>query len=274
KAKAAIKDSSRVLGYPFAMGDRITKAMPPAVMGKDIPLGGIFDPQHPRYPEAVEFRQLYESEADVKRVVDTARGLEGLIRRPGPMGANSHTNYALRKNGQQEIIPIHPELEEPLAEILGPTYGLIVYQEQVQRAAQKLAGYSLGQADLLRRAMGKKKKEVLDKEYVPFEAGMKERGYSAGAIKTLWDILVPFADYAFNRAHSAGYGLVSYWTALLKANYPAEYMAALLTSVKDNRDSSALYLHECRRMGIKVLPPDVNESDLNFTPRGTDIRFG
>ena len=95
-----------------------------------------------------------------------------------------------------------------------------------------------------------------------------------GAIKTLWDTLVPFSDYAFNKAHSAGYGVVSYWTAYLKANYPAEYMAALLTSVKDDKDKSALYLHECRRMGIKVLPPDVNESDSNFTPRGTDIRFG
>jgi DNA polymerase-3 subunit alpha len=402
KAKAAIKDSSRVLGYPFALGDRITKAMPPAVMGKDIPLGGIFDPSHPRYPEAVEFRQLYETEPDVKKVVDTARGLEGLIRqtgvhaagvimsaepliehvplmrrdadgaiitqfdyptcetlgllkmdflglrnltiiddavknielnhgtkvdllsltlddkaayellargdtlgvfqldggpmrsllrlmkpdnfedisavlalyRPGPMGANSHTNYALRKNGQQDIIPIHPELEEPLAEILGPTYGLIVYQEQVQRAAQKLAGYSLGQADLLRRAMGKKKKEVLDKEFGPFSDGMKANGYSAQAIKTLWDVLVPFADYAFNKAHTAGYGLVSYWTAYLKANYPAEYMAGLLTSVGDDKDKMALYLSECRRMGIQVLPPDVNESAGPFTPVGKDIRFG
>ena len=96
----------------------------------------------------------------------------------------------------------------------------------------------------------------------------------AGAIKTLWDILVPFSDYAFNKAHTAGYGLVSYWTAYLKANYPAEYMAALLTSVSDDKDKSALYLDECRRMGIKVLPPDVNESDADFTPRGTDIRFG
>ena len=402
KAKAAIKDSARVLGYPFAVGDRITKAMPPAVMGKDIPLAGIFDPNHPRYPEAVELRQLYESDPDVKKVVDTARGLEGLIRqtgvhaagvimsaepliehvplmrrdadgviitqfdyptceklgllkmdflglrnltiiddalrnietnhgtkvdllalslddkpaydllargdtlgvfqldggpmrsllrlmkpdnfedisavlalyRPGPMGANSHTNYALRKNGLQDIVPIHRELEEPLAEILGPTYGLIVYQEQVQRAAQKLAGYSLGQADLLRRAMGKKKKEVLDKEFVPFRDGMRANGYSDEAIKTLWDILVPFADYAFNKAHTAGYGLVSYWTAYLKANYPAEYMAALLTSVGDDKDKMALYLSECRRMGIAVLPPDVNESAGPFTPVGNDIRFG
>src|SRR5690348_7552165 len=148
----------------------------------------------------------------------------GALYRPGPMGANSHTNYALRKNGQQEITPIHPELAEPLEEILGGTYGLIVYQEQVMAIAQKVAGYSLGKADLLRRAMGKKKKSVLDAEYVGFEAGMKENGFSAAAVKTLWDILVPFADYAFNKAHSAAYGLISYWTAFLKANYPAEYM--------------------------------------------------
>ncbi|HZL96395.1 MAG TPA: DNA polymerase III subunit alpha, partial [Vicinamibacterales bacterium] len=194
--------------------------------------------------------------------------------RPGPMGVDSHTNYALRKNGKQEITPIHPELEEPLKEILGTTYGLIVYQEQVMAVAQKLAGYSLGQADLLRRAMGKKKKEVLDAEYVPFSEGMRANGYSDQAIKALWDVLVPFSDYAFNKAHSAAYGLVSYWTAYLKANYPAEYMAALLTSVKDDKDKMAIYLNECRRMKIQVLPPDVNESQANFTPVGKDIRFG
>ncbi|MDP9436523.1 MAG: DNA polymerase III subunit alpha [Actinomycetota bacterium] len=402
KAKQAVKDSARVLGYPFATGDKITKAIPPAVMGKDIPLRGIFDPAHKRYGEAAEFRALYESDVDTKAVVDTALGLEGLKRqwgvhaagvilcreplldvipvqrreqdgaiitqfdmgacetlgllkmdflglrnltvlddclahivsnrgetvvledlplddaatyqllargdtlgvfqldggpmrsllrsmvptafddisavlalyRPGPMGANAHNDYADRKNGRKPVVPIHPELEEPLADILGETYGLIVYQEQVMAIAQKLAGYSLGAADLLRRAMGKKKKEILDKEYVPFRDGMKGNGYSDDAIKTLWDILVPFSDYAFNRAHTAGYGLVSYWTAYLKANFPAEYMAALLTSVKDDKDKSALYLAECRRMGIKVLPPDVNDSDGDFTPRGTDIRFG
>ncbi|NYI07118.1 DNA polymerase III subunit alpha [Allostreptomyces psammosilenae] len=403
KAKNAIKDAGRVLGYPYAMGDKITKAMPPDVMGKGIPLSGITDPEHPRYNEAGEVRGLYENEPDVKKVIDTARGLEGLVRqmgvhaagvimsaetitdhipvwvrhtdgvvitqfdyptceslgllkmdflglrnltimddalknieknkgkkvvlmdltlddpatyellsrgdtlgvfqfdggpmrsllrlmkpdnfedisavgalyRPGPMGVNSHTNYALRKNGQQEITPIHPELEEPLREVLEPTYGLIVYQEQVQRAAQILAGYTLGQADLLRRAMGKKKKEILDKEFIPFRDGCRERGYSDEAIQAVWDVLVPFAGYAFNKAHSAAYGLVSYWTAYLKANYPAEYMAALLTSVKDDKDKMALYLNECRRMGIQVLPPDVNESDADFTPQGdTQIRFG
>jgi DNA polymerase-3 subunit alpha len=402
KAKQAVKDSSRILGYPFAMGDRITKAMPAAVMGKDVPLKDIFDKEHGRYGEGGEFRALYEADPDVKKVVDTAIGIEGLKRqwgvhaagvimssepleevipvmkreqdgaiitqfdyptcerlglikmdflglrnltilddalinitnnrgekvvleelslddpatfalmgrgdtlgvfqldggpmrallrsmrpdtfedisavgalyRPGPMGADSHNKYARRKNGREQVVPIHPELAEPLAEILGETYGLIVYQEQVMAIAQKLAGYSLGQADILRRAMGKKKKAELDKQFAGFSAGMAERGYSQDAVQTLWDILLPFSDYAFNKAHSAAYGLVSYWTAYLKANYPAEYMAAVLTSVKDDKDKMAIYLNECRRMKIRVLPPDVNESEATFTPVGDDIRFG
>jgi DNA polymerase-3 subunit alpha len=402
KAKQAVKDASRILGYPFAMGDRVTKAMPAAVMGKDVPLKQIFDPEHPRYGEGGEFRSLYEAEQDVKTVVDTAIGIEGLKRqwgvhaagvimsseplidvipimkreqdgavitqfdyptcenlglikmdflglrnltvlddalrniesnrgekvvleeltlddpntyallqrgdtlgvfqldggpmrallrsmkpdvfadisavgalyRPGPMGADSHNRYARRKTGREPVEPIHPELAEALEEVLGETYGLIVYQEQVMAIAQQLAGYSLGQADLLRRAMGKKKKSELDKQFANFSAGMVERGFSMEAVKTLWDILLPFSDYAFNKAHSAAYGLVSYWTAYLKANYPAEYMAALLTSTRDDKDKSAIYLNECRRMGIKVLPPDVNESESEFTPVGTDVRFG
>jgi DNA polymerase-3 subunit alpha len=190
------------------------------------------------------------------------------------MGANAHTDYALRKNGIQEVVPIHPELKEPLAEILGGTYGLIVYQEQVMAVAQKLAGYSLGQADILRRAMGKKKKSELDKQFAGFSHGMQDNGYSMEAVKTLWDILLPFSDYAFNKAHSAAYGVISYWTAYLKAHYAPEYMAALLTSVGDDKDKSAIYLNECRRMGITVLPPDVNESSLNFTPVGPGERGG
>jgi DNA polymerase-3 subunit alpha len=172
------------------------------------------------------------------------------------------------------VTPIHPELAEPLAGVLGDTYGLLVYQEQVLAAAQVLAGYSPGKADLLRKAMGKKKKEILDAEFEPFAAGMRANGYSEGSIKTIWDVLVPFSDYAFNRAHASCYGMVGYWTAYLKANYPTEYMAALLTSVAEDKDKSALYLSECRRMGIKVLPPDVNESSATFTPVGGDIRFG
>jgi len=402
KAKQAIKDSSRVLGFPFAMGERITKTMPPAVMGKEISLAGIFDENNPRHGEAGGFRTLYDSDADVRSIVDTARQLENLKRqwgvhaagvimsseplidvipimrreqdgaiitqfdyaacetlgllkmdflglrnltviddalanikanrdrdvdidrlglddtatyellargetlgvfqldgapmrsllrqmrptafedisavlalyRPGPMAANAHIDYADRKNGRRPVTPIHPELAEPLAEILDETFGLIVYQEQVQAIARKVAGYTLGQADLLRRAMGKKKRAVLEKEYERFRSGMAKNGYSARAVKALWDTLLPFCDYGFNKSHTAGYGLVSYWTAYLKANFPAEYMAALLTSVRDDKDKMAIYLGECRRMGISVLPPDVNESDATFTPVGADIRFG
>ncbi|HNM97715.1 MAG TPA: DNA polymerase III subunit alpha, partial [Marmoricola sp.] len=198
----------------------------------------------------------------------------GALYRPGPMGADSHNKYARRKTGREPVVPIHPDLAEALEDILGETYGLIVYQEQVMAIAQKLAGYTLGEADILRRAMGKKKKEELDKQFEKFSGGMTDAGFPMSAVTTLWEILVPFSDYAFNKAHSAAYGLVSYWTAYLKANYPAEYMAALLTSVKDDKDKMAIYLGECRRMGLQVLPPDVNESDATFTPVGQDIRFG
>lgn len=194
--------------------------------------------------------------------------------RPGPMGADSHNKYARRKNGREAIEPIHPALAEALEPVLGETYGLIVYQEQVMAIAQVLAGFTLGAADNLRRAMGKKKKEELDKQYAGFQAGMLERNFPQAAIDKLWEILLPFSDYAFNKSHSAAYGVITYWTAYLKANYPTEYMAALLTSVKDDKDKMAIYLNECRRMKIQVLPPDVNESHANFTPVGHDIRFG
>ena len=404
KTKAALKDSARVhYGQPgFAIADRITKALPPAVMAKDIPLAGITDPSHERYKEAAEVRSLIDTDPDVRTIYETARGLEGLVRnagvhacavvmsseplmesiplwkrpqdgaiitgwdypsceaigllkmdflglrnltiindaldnirtnrgieldleslplddpatfellsrgetlgvfqldggpmrdllrrmqptgfqdivavlalyRPGPMGVNAHNDYADRKNGRQAITPIHPELAAPLEDILAETYGLIVYQEQIMRIAQRVAGYSLARADILRKAMGKKKRDVLDKEYEGFSDGMKANGFSAGAIKVLWDTILPFADYAFNKSHAAGYGLVSYWTAYLKANFPAEYMAGLLTSVGDDKDKAAVYLADCRKLGITVLPPDVNESELNFTSVGTDIRFG
>ena len=404
KAKQALKDASRVMDQPYSVGERLTKAMPPDVMGKNIALANVYNEEDKRYAEAADLRALIEDPVDkiYGQVFETAKGLEGLKRqwgvhaagvimssknlvdvipvmrreadgqvitqfdyptceglglikmdflglrnltiisdaieniknnrgidleleslslddpesyrllargdtlgvfqldggpmrallklmepeefehisavlalyRPGPMGANSHTNYALRKNGKQEIEPIHPELAEPLKDILDTTYGLIVYQEQVMAIAQKVANYTLGEADLLRRAMGKKKKAELDKQYATFHDGMISNGYSEGAVKALWDILLPFSDYAFNKAHTAAYGLVSYWTAYLKAHYPQEYMAALLTSVGDNKDKLALYLNECRAMGITVLAPDVNESALTFTPVGEDIRFG
>jgi DNA polymerase-3 subunit alpha len=409
KAKQALKDSARVLGMPYSVGEKLTKAMPPAIMGKDISLGDVTNKDAERWKEAADLRTIIDTDPEAAKVFDTALGIENLKRqwgvhaagvimsaepllevlpimkreddgaiitqfdqppleslglikmdflglrnltiiedalkmiekntgtklviedldldadqktydllargdtlgvfqldggpmrsllkqlkptsfedisavialyRPGPMGMNSHTNYALRKNGLQKIEAIHPELEEPLRESLGITYGLIVYQEQVMSVAQKVAGFTLGQADVLRRAMGKKKKSELDKQYEDFEAGMLSNGYSTGAVKVLWDTLMPFADYAFNKAHSAGYGVLSYWTAYLKANHPAEYMAALLTSVGDSKDKLGMYLSECRRMGIKVLAPDVNESFVDFTAVPAegdgigDIRFG
>ena len=403
KTKAAIKDAARVLhGQPgFAIADRISKALPPPIMAKDIPLSGIFNPSHERYAEATEVRTLAETDPEVGRIMGTARGLEGLVRnagvhacavilsaeplldviplwkrddgsvitgwdypsceeigllkmdflglrtltvvgdtvdsvrnnygveidtatlalddkktyellsrgdtlgvfqldgggmrtllkamepshfgdiaaalalyRPGPMAANAHMDYAERSNGRQKLTPIHPELEEALEPILGETYHLLVYQEQVMAIAQRLAGYSLGQADLLRRAMGKKKKEIIEKEYEGFKAGMLAKGFSAESCQTLWDVMLPFSGYAFNKSHTAGYGLVSYWTAFLKANYPVDFMAAQLTSIGDNKDKSAVYLAECRRLGIKVLPPDVNDSDLWFRAVDGDIRFG
>ncbi|MEV5264803.1 DNA polymerase III subunit alpha [Streptomyces werraensis] len=412
KAKNAVKDSSRILGYPFSHGERITKALPPDIMGKSIPLDGIFDPEHPRYGEAGEIRAMYENEPDVRKVVDTARGVEGLIRgtgvhaaavilsktklteriplhmrasdgvkitgfdypsceamglvkmdflglrnlgvidhaiqnirenrgiklatvdpgdgdpekvviplddkktyellargdtfgvfqldgggmrallklmeptrfediaaalalyRPGPMAANAHTNYALRQNGKQDPDPIHPELKEALDPILGSTHHLLIFQEQIMAIARELAGYTLGGADMLRRAMGKKKPEVLAAEWEKFHGGMKDNGYSEEAIKALWDVMLPFSGYAFNKSHTAGYGLVAYWTAYLKANYPAEYMAALLTSVGDDKDKAGLYLADARRMGVTVLQPDVNESVAEFTAVGDQVRFG
>ena len=195
--------------------------------------------------------------------------------RPGPMDAGTHTSYARRKTGREPVTPVHPELAEALKPVLADTYGLVVYQEQVMTAAQVLAGYTLAQADLLRRAMGKKKKEILDREYAPFRDGMLANGYSEGAVRTIWDILVPFSGYAFNRSHAAAYGLIAYRTAWLKCHYPAEYMAALLTSVGDDKDKTAGYLAECRRLGITVLTPDVNSSGAGFTPvPGEGIRFG
>jgi DNA polymerase-3 subunit alpha len=403
KTKAAIKDAARVhFGPPgFAIADRVSKALPPPVAAKDIPLSGIVDPAHERYAEAAEVRTLIERDESVATIVETARGLEGLVRgagvhacavimsaeplidtvplwrrddgalitgwdypsceaigllkmdflglrnltvigdaidnvranrgvdvdldtlalddadtyallargeslgvfqldgaamrellrrmrptgfgdiiavnalyRPGPMAMNTHNNYADRKNGRQRVEPIHPELAEPLADILAETHGLVVYQEQIMQIAQRVAGYSMGRADVLRRAMGKKKKEVLEEEFDGFRAGMRARGFSDEAVQALWDTILPFAGYAFNKSHAAGYALVGYWTAYLKARHPVEYMAALLTSVGNDKDKSAVYLAECRRLGIRVLPPDVNSSARRFAAVGDDIRFG
>jgi DNA polymerase-3 subunit alpha len=183
------------------------------------------------------------------------------------MGVNSHTNYALRKNGQQEITPIHPELEAPLREVLEPTFGLIVYQEQVQKAAQILAGYTLGQADLLRRAMGKKKVEEMAKQRESFVKGAaKVNSIPAPKANQIFDLLEKFAGYGFNKSHAAAYAIVAYQTAYLKANYPVEFLCAMMTNDMADTDKLSEYINEARVMGIEVLPPNVNESHVYFAP--------
>jgi DNA polymerase III subunit alpha len=400
KARAAVRDAARVLGYPYMLGDRIAKAMPPLVMGRDTPLYACLE-RHPKfedgYKTASELREMYAADPDVQKVVDVARGLEGLRRqdgihaaavvitneplteylpiqrkpdpggkaedapivtqyemhgveelgllkmdflglrnldvievtldiiaevrgerpdidaialdddatlsllrrgdsigvfqleggpmrtlmrslapttfedvaalvalyRPGPMAANMHNDYADRKNGRKQIEYLHPDL----AEVLGDTYGLMIFQEKLMRVAQKFAGYSLEQADNLRKACAKKKRDLIVVEREKFVAGCERTGYGASIGTALFDIIEPFADYAFPKAHAFGYGLVAYQTAYLKAHYPAEYFAALLTSVKDDKDKTAVYLAECRAIGIQVQVPDVNLSASDFTAR-------
>ncbi len=398
KARAAVRDAARVLGYPYAVGDKVAKAMPPLVMGRDTPLKYCFE-ENPKfadgYKAAAELRTMTDTDSDVAAVIDVAKGLEGLRRqdgihaaavvitkeplitylpiqrkpesgkdiedapvvtqyemhgvedlgllkmdflglrnldvisdtlalieqvtgdvvdidnitledeptyellregrsigvfqlesgpmralmrsmaptefedvaalvalyRPGPMAANMHNDYADRKNGRQDPAPFHPDA----AEILGGTYGLCIYQEELMQLAQKFAGYDLAQADNLRKAMGKKIREKIQAERAGFVDGCEAQGYGRELGEELFDTMEPFADYAFNKSHSYGYGFVSYQTAYLKANYPVEYLACLLTSVKSNLDKAGIYLNECRQLGINVLVPDVNRSELDFT---------
>jgi DNA polymerase-3 subunit alpha len=194
--------------------------------------------------------------------------------RPGPMGVNAHNDYADRKNGRKPIEPIHPEVDEALREILSDTYGLVVFQEQIQFAARKLAGFTLGQADLLRRAMGKKKIEDLMAAKAQFEPGMLENGYSQAAVDAVWNVFQPFAAYAFNRAHTACYAFNAYTNAYLKANFPEEFMAALLSTFGDKHDRLSIYLAECSRMSIEVEVPSVNRSHVDFSPEEGKILFG
>ncbi len=401
KARNAVRDAARVLGYPYGMGDKVAKAMPPLVMGRDTPLKYCLE-ENPKYADgykaAAELRAMVEADPDVKRVVQVARGLEGLKRsdgihaaavvitkepltnylpiqrkpesggkpedapivtqyemhgveelgllkmdflglrnldvisdtmamvratkdptfdidmvslddlkvfellqrgdtmgvfqlesppmralmrslaptsfddvaalvalyRPGPMSVNMHYDYADRKNERKPVEYFHEDAKE----VLGDTYGLMIYQESVMRVAQKFAGYSLAEADNLRKAMGKKSREVMAAARQAFEDGCENTGYGRPLGKELFDIIEPFADYAFNKSHAFGYGLVAYQTAYLKAHYPVEYMACLLTSVKSNLDKAAVYLSDARATGVKVLTPDVNRSVIDFAALG------
>ncbi len=412
KARAAVRDSARVLDYPYSLGDRLAKAMPPLVLGRDTPLWACLEKSEEHadgYVAAAELREMYESDEDARKVVDVARGLEGLRRqdsihaaavvitkepltdhlpiqrkpsqgqgqdaapivtqyemhavedlgllkmdflglrnldviedaiglikhssgleldidnvalddpatyellsrgetigvfqlesgpmrslirslkptcfddvaalvalyRPGPMAANMHNDYADRKNARKPVNVFH----EDAGDILGDTYGLMIYQESVMRVAQRFAGYSLADADNLRKACGKKNREMMAKERSSFVAGCEKQGYGEEMGTQLFDIIEQFADYAFNKSHSYGYGLIAYQCAYLKAHYPVEYMAALLTSVKNKLERAAVYLAECRQMKIKVSLPDVNLSESDFAAiaspdGGQSISFG
>ncbi len=190
--------------------------------------------------------------------------------RPGPMGAKMHTLYADRKNGRVPIEELHPEVTD----ILADTYQIMVYQEQVMQVAQKMAGYSMADAEQFRKAMGKKIKSVMAAEEEKFVKGCVDKGHPETTGRELFALIAHFAGYGFNKSHSAGYGYVAYQTAYLKAHHPAEYLAALLTATKSNKDRTALYLNDCRQHGIEVLVPDVNESFSDFTVHDGRIRFG
>jgi DNA polymerase-3 subunit alpha len=399
KARAAVRDAARVLGYPPQLGDKIAKAMPPLVMGQDLPLAACFQPTpgyEGRYVEAAELRALYESDAEVKHSVDVAMGfvdkrrqdgihaaavvitkdplldyvpvqrksgptgsaedapivtqyeataieklgllkmdflglrnlaiiertlenirrrhgidvdidnvalddpkvfemlrlgnsigifqLEGdkmrqLMRRlaptgfddiaalnalyrPGPLSENVHNDYADRKNGRQLVSYDHPDLEA----ILGETSGLMIYQEDIMRVATLIAGFSMTEADDLRKACSKKIREMIRAQRSKFVDGAEREGYGRDLGEAIFNKIEPFADYAFPKGHAYGYALLGYQDAWLKANYPVEYMAALLTSFRDDKDKASVYLNEARQMGITVGVPDVNESFAEYAP--------
>jgi DNA polymerase-3 subunit alpha len=399
KARNAVRDAARVLGLPYGLGDKIAKSMPPVVMGRDTPLKYCFEENEQHvdgYRAAAELRALYESEPDVKTVVDTARGLEGLKRsvgihaaavvitkeklteylpiqrkaesgqdadlapivtqyemhaveelgllkmdilglrnldvitdtnkmiqelsnpdfdidkapfddkktfellrrgdtigvfqlestniralvrsmvpttiddiaaivalyRPGPMGANMHNDYADFKNGRKTPKIFHPDAQD----LLGDTQGLMIYQESMMRVAQKFAGYSLEEADDLRKACGKKNRADMKKQRASFEKGCVDRGYGQELGETLFDSIENFADYAFGKSHAYGYAFIAYQTAFLKANYPFEYLSCLLTSVKASYDRAAIFLADARASNITVKTPDINSSGVDFVP--------
>ncbi|MFN8008346.1 MAG: DNA polymerase III subunit alpha [Terriglobia bacterium] len=190
--------------------------------------------------------------------------------RPGPIGGGMIDDFIKRKHGERRVSYHLPELKE----ILEETLGVIVYQEQVQQIANKLAGYSLGEGDILRRAMGKKKPEEMASQRQKFVAGAKARNLDEKKVTKIFDLMEQFAGYGFNKSHSAAYALLAYQTAYLKAHYPVCFMSSLLTSEISNTDKIVKYINECRDLGIKILPPDINISHLHFTPAGNDIRFG
>jgi DNA polymerase-3 subunit alpha len=392
KGKQGIRDAARVLGFPPAVGDRLCKMYPPALMGRDEPIDRALE-------ISPELREAYEKEPEAKEIVDTARALEGLRRedsvhaagvvigdaplvsylplkltkdsrddskkvvtqfdmngveklgllkmdflglrnlsvieetlrhlrgreieldidhvpledpetyamlrrgdttgvfqmesggmrnlirllepdrfedvmalvalyRPGPLNNGLHTRYAERKHGREKVTYPHPTLEP----VLRDTYGVMVYQEQVMQTAQVFAGFSMGEADTLRKAIGKKRLEVLMPFKERFVDGAIAMGHEPRLAAEMFEMIIPFADYGFPAAHACAYGLIAYQTAYLMAHHPVEYMSAILTSVKDDKDRKPFYLYACRGLGIQVLPPDVNGSEMDFAPAPEGVR--
>ncbi len=249
-----------------AINQRRQKNAEPPIRIDDIPID-----------DAATFKLLQNCETTAVFQLES-RGMKELVRRlrpdcfdeitalvalfrPGPLQSGMVDDYIDRKHGRASVHYLHPELEE----ILKPTYGVILYQEQVMQIAQVLANYTLGGADLLRRAMGKKKPEEMAKQRAIFIEGSTKRGIEADVAEHIFDLMEKFAGYGFNKSHSAAYALIAYQTAWLKAHYPAEFMAAVLSSDMDNTDKVVGFVEECERMKLKVLPPNVNQGDYKFT---------
>ncbi len=207
---------------------------------------------------------------DLKPTVFEDLGALVALFRPGPLESGMVEDFVKRKHGRQEIAYAHPLLEN----VLKDTYGTIVYQEQIMQIFQVLADYSLGEADMVRRMMGKKKLEEMAKQKVRFVEAASKKGMTENAANELFEQIESFAKYCFNRSHSAAYAFVAYQTAYLKAHYPVEYICAMLSNSKDDLDKIQLYITEAQKTGIKILPPDINKSNSEFTPDGNNIRFG
>ena len=222
---------------------------------------GIFQCESPGFTQMMQYLQPTEFEDLIAA---------GALYRPGPLAMDMHTRYIERKHKREEVEVLHPSVDA----ILRETYGVIVYQEQVMQIAREMAGYSLGGAGILRRAMGMKKKAEMDKQRAIFSAGAVKRGIKAETATKVFDLMESFADYGFIKSHAAAYGLITYQTAWLKAHYPTQFFAALLTSDSADTDKVVQYIQEARRAGIEVLPPDVNKSQWSFSVADDAIRCG
>src|SRR2546430_131227 len=282
-AKAAIRDVGRVLGMPYADVDRIAKLVP------NFPLNITLDDA---YQKSLPLAETVKSQPHVRELWEIARTLEGCTRHASvhasavvisdepldehvplykdPKRPELIPDFIERRHGRAKITYEHPAMEKVTRE----TYGIMVYQEQIMQIASEMGGFTMGEADTLRRAMGKKDRDLMVTQREKFRAGCAERTISKAKADRVWELMEKFAGYGFNKSHTAAYALVAYQTAYFKANYPVEFMAALLTSEMGDTDRIVKHIEECRAMGIRVEPPDVNVSAVRFSVVGDTVRFG